>query len=797
MQWVVPEQGQALTDIAAHYVWEAVPGARSYVLEWAQSAEFQNAVSVAVEQVPGCGVAFYLPDEGHLPPAGPLFLRVASDNGVQSSVLQISVNKEHPQSPLRWDFSPEKPYFMILDYSEHNYGEVYQMLPDVLQGCSAIGVSTSYRVPSAELLASLMRIDREEIPWHLGAAGPHLTVGALYTVTPLSTVEYLLQHAHNLKSVGLVEQYLGTKAENDWRVSYFKRLVMLCAKYGVPFLYADGNRNALEMASFVKRPLYMDFLRRYAPYCTLSFKQNHSHAAYTCYGAILGAWIDGACAHIGVQPENWYWNDAGFRKETGVCHGYLQGIEQQMPACMAAEMMLTGLSIGACCYSMEGEGWLIQARGSSRLEFSPAGIAAVSLMQTIAVNRLVPNKKTVTAEIRAAVQADGWGEALGDAWTGGVYRGVFEKLFGVHSGFELFPRQSRFYYLPLVTDRPKSFAGVRVIDAESAADSGEMVQRLADLYPRRFSGDAYLTDAGNRYVVMNSNENCAQSQSFMVRPVSVDGSPALVSSLEGSLGLWQYVVFWQRNGVLHLHLNAPARTALKLRLHREKPLAFSTAGAGVEVRWDEVEKCAEVSLSGSGEPAELTFVEPGTPPPAPVEPVRNEPDRTMYLSDLPFADVHAGGRWLPARNRCADGAFGVLPLSMNSLRYPKGLSFTPCSEVSYELSGAYRSLTMTCGFDIDAWMPVILDREHIVWDRRPRKISLCFTVFGDGEALYRSPVLTCTDWRQTVTVKLSGVRNLTFRLEGEVVSDAPDSAAFLDIGNPQLLPEEAGNSTAR
>ncbi len=39
------------------------------------------------------------------------------------------------------------------------------------------------------------------------------------------------------------------------------------------------------------------------------------------FGAILGAWMDGACCEIGVQPENWYWNDAGFRDRPGDAMG--------------------------------------------------------------------------------------------------------------------------------------------------------------------------------------------------------------------------------------------------------------------------------------------------------------------------------------------------------------------------------------------------------------------------------------------------------------------------------------------
>ena len=56
------------------------------------------------------------------------------------------------------------------------------------------------------------------------------------------------------------------------------------------------------------------------------------NASYSCYGAILGAWLDGIAGNIGIQAENWYWNDAGFCDDIGQYHGYLQGNEQQIPA---------------------------------------------------------------------------------------------------------------------------------------------------------------------------------------------------------------------------------------------------------------------------------------------------------------------------------------------------------------------------------------------------------------------------------------------------------------------------------
>ena len=75
---------------------------------------------------------------------------------------------------------------------------------------------------------------------------------------------------------------------------------MLCGKYGIPFLHTDGNRNDIDLAAVIRRPIFTDVLREYSEYIVFSYKQNHANASYSCYGAILGAWLDGIAGNIGI-----------------------------------------------------------------------------------------------------------------------------------------------------------------------------------------------------------------------------------------------------------------------------------------------------------------------------------------------------------------------------------------------------------------------------------------------------------------------------------------------------------------
>lgn len=147
---------------------------------------------------------------------------------------------------------------------------------------------------------------------------------------------------------------------------------------------------------------------------------------------------------------------------------------------------------------------------------------------------------------------------------------------------------------------------------------------------------------------------------------------------------------------------------------------------------------------------------------------------------------------------------------MNSIRYRHGISLPRETSVSWRLRGAYRELSMTIGFDIDCWMPIIVDRLHIVWDRYIKEISFRLKVFGDDVLIYESEELKSTSFRKRVDMDISGVDQLTFRVDGNIFTkplvgaitgsgdeflldlstmkeeELPGIEVYLDCGNPIL-----------
>lgn len=210
MRIITPLDGQKITDIALHLVWEPDEEADGYQIEFAETESFKSPLLIETKRNKNCELDYYLPqtDEG-LVPAGEWFVRIRSDRGNCSQTIRLSINAEHTKAPLRTEISPEHPYFTIFDYSEHRYGATYEILPEDLKPYAAISAGGSYRVRTSKLLDNFMDNDAKGYPWHIGSCGPKEVNKGKYVVTPLSVIEYVMQHAVHLKSVGALEIYMG------------------------------------------------------------------------------------------------------------------------------------------------------------------------------------------------------------------------------------------------------------------------------------------------------------------------------------------------------------------------------------------------------------------------------------------------------------------------------------------------------------------------------------------------------------------------------------------------------------
>ena len=246
-RFLAPFSGQGLTDIALHFKWTKEKGSRAveYILEMADNEEFAGARRMEAVILEDSEVGYYFPRKEELPShGGRWFARVREKAGDRwSRTADFCIDMEHGRRPVKRRINAQNPWFTVFDYSEHEPAEVWEMLPEDLKAYTGMGLIASYKAKADQVIRYMMDEDAKGYLWHLGALGPHETQFGKYCITSLCEIEYVMQHSRNLVSTGFVEQYLGTKDEGYWRNEYFFRLLALCAKYGIPFIYSGFHRN--------------------------------------------------------------------------------------------------------------------------------------------------------------------------------------------------------------------------------------------------------------------------------------------------------------------------------------------------------------------------------------------------------------------------------------------------------------------------------------------------------------------------------------------------------------------------
>jgi hypothetical protein len=745
---IAPREGQNVTDFALDFKWQAVGGACRYEIQLSKDADFSRPVCRNVPDF-GADVGFWFPKETELC-SGDWFWRVraVTEDGTDATpwpkARVLTVNSDHSRRrPVR-KISAENPLFLFYTPKKEQFRSLWSILPDDLKPYVSVRVMPSEEAPGDGALPFIGEADFAGMNLTIQAEGPHIVSGGLYRIVNLAELELAFQKYDSIRFVISVEQYLGSRESGSRRVDYFRRLLALCAKYGRKLLHADGNRNDFEWVRTLADADLMEMIRDYSDYYVPVWKMNHSLSAHAAFSPIFGLWLSGICPCFGVQPENWYWNDAGFRR-MGESFGYLQGIEFQTPPSFVAQMMLSGVAAGASVFSFEPEFWLIRKEPDGGIAFSEAGLAALELFRMTVKKRLLPTVEEMRPKIRAALQTE-TGD-LGDTYRQGIFRIFYRGAYGARGDHEILPKDSRYAFLPMFPDeyRPK---GVAMLRAGSFGSENEVRELLDGMYEKRFDGDAFLSCCGNTVTGMNSWENEAVPQTFRFCPSRLlqKDIPHL-KSVGGVLSPHQYFVLHFEETGFTLQWNSADAEGLPLFLRMDAEPGRPACGERKKYRmeWDGHEKTLKLFLLPGSGPVTLEF------PFCAFEPVREVPPlpdgrvpdgKAVCLSDLGWRSVQAGAV-LPHRDLSAASVrFGPVPLKMCDVVYSKGLGLCTDSEVEFDLNGAYTFFHAFAGVDDDVFMPIVYSRDNIFWDRPTKEVRVVFQIFADGRKIYDSGVVS-------------------------------------------------------
>jgi len=291
---------------------------------------------------------------------------------------------------------------------------------------------------------------------------------------------------------------------------YARDIIRLAGEYGLFMSWQLMSENFAAIACSGDNEALFDTIVEYGEYVIPTHEMNSEYAKYIDHLAAMGFWISGATANWGVEPQSWYWSDAGYAAP-GVC---IPG-SLDMPGELYSIMMLLGATGGATVYSIEPP-WDIWSGEHGRHRFTDWIVPTFSRLVS---ERLIPSRKEVKASMPVAyhlarcerpkdfhvVERDldfDHGEGL-----------LVRAAYGVYDcarDAEMIPNTSRVGWIPVLPAKTpsavlNSFA--RVIRTGELRDEAHAREVLLSHFSDTDRGTAWSSAIGPLVVAANSHEN--------------------------------------------------------------------------------------------------------------------------------------------------------------------------------------------------------------------------------------------------------------------------------------------------
>jgi hypothetical protein len=237
--------------------------------------------------------------------------------------------------------SSQRPVFLIA-IEASDPGSAWERLPSDTRSRVLIrmGGSLSY------IQHALEAAQREGVPIALQVNGPHDIIAGRWDRVPLALLALWARHYTELKAFYICEQEVQGGVENPEVRSYLERLVALGSEQGRPVLWADANWGRNIWLDVEANAQFSQFLRAHRGYLYPLWKMNGGFEPYLAPAGLLGLWLSNTVAAWGVQPETYYWTEAGFGT-LGIQRDYKEGLRQDAPPVLFQELALLGASAGS------------------------------------------------------------------------------------------------------------------------------------------------------------------------------------------------------------------------------------------------------------------------------------------------------------------------------------------------------------------------------------------------------------------------------------------------------------------
>ncbi len=335
------------------------------------------------------------------------------------------------------------------------------------------------------------------------------------------------------------------------------------------------------------------------------WEMNVPKSMYLCHDSLMGLWLAGAVDNWGIEPQSWYWHEAGFtdlnRRPGEFDLGYRAGDIAKCPDGLWGQMVLLGASSGATVYSVEPfRGVVVDEQRTGYA--SPWRRCIEPLLAWLIAQRAIPSREQVAGKVRVAYYADFESAAFAERSDVDHYRGfgrddlrghaytrrgqgtatLYEATYGLRHDWELIPNTGRYYWIPVMpkytpTDVLLSFPAIL---APNAFGGVAEARRYFDRhYPACGECEAWAVEVDGAGFACQTQENLDVPERFAATvsaaPASARGGAEPVPRMEMVGDLWahQYLA-WRPagpDGRLALHVGNYAS--------RETRLAFSPVRA--------------------------------------------------------------------------------------------------------------------------------------------------------------------------------------------------------------------------
>jgi len=600
-----PPDGAVVSRVAVHLCWYQVTNAVDYELQVSKRRDFLEHSSIMVTPPVLADRLPYLPTDEELPEPGRWFWRVRSVNiagqlSEWSKTGTFTVRKtQGPRTPVL-SIGSDHPLILLCSDYQHLV-ENWKSLPDDLR--SSIGFRIE-EISKEQTQRVLQKAQEHQIPIFFQASGPHDYYGQTSSRITLSEIERILVEFPVVKGIYICEQaFRVSPSNNRIMMDYAGRLIQLAAEHGKMVLWADGHwgRNLWIDVGLNKRLL--ETIRQHRRFFVPIWKMNGSLTAYSAHDAIFGLWISRSVDNWGVQPERWYWYEAGFGK-LNEQKWFKEGRMEDFPPSFYGQMVLLGLSSGAGVYSFEPGSDIWDEHGSlSKISRQ----VTFPLLSEIIRHHLIPRREQVLQKVRSVYVAN----ASDSHWAldYGTMYSLYESTYGIKHAFQMIPSSSRYFWLPILprwtTPSVLNSFAVR-LDADRSTGSEEVKRLLRNQYLASIEGDAWTVQLDDDLIVLNSSENWDVDQTF--------GFPmkGKLKRISGRINVNGYLVSQETEDALRVHLNGRAgkTPTLDLWLPQEpQRIVISPERALTKSHWDVTHHrlTLQFLLTGESVTAEIRF----------------------------------------------------------------------------------------------------------------------------------------------------------------------------------------------